>query len=125
MKRTALALLLLGISARYSWRAAPTWAQADVWNAHLLMLVVALLAVMAAAYMAFRAVVAVCVYLALVFAASAACSLAWLVRAWPVSPGQDQCDARLDLPLSVMGLAVGLVLLLTIRSDRRGQDPHP
>lgn len=125
MKRTALALLLLGVSARYTWRGAPDWAQADVWNAHMLLLVVALLGIFAAAYRHSRAVVAVCIYLAAVFASSAACSLMWLHETWPVLPGQDQCDARLDLPLSVMGLAVGLVLLFTIRSDRRGQDPHP
>lgn len=125
MKRTALGLLALGMSARYTWRGAPEWAQADVWNAHMLLLVVALLGMFAAAYKRFRAVVAVCIYLAILFFVSAGCSLLWLHEVWPVLPGQDQCDAAADTPLSVMGLAVGLVLLFTIRSDRRGQDPHP
>lgn len=124
MKQTALGLLVLGVSARYAWKAAPEWAQADAWNAHMVVFTMALLGLFAVTYRRSWQVVSVCIYLAVLYAFTAGCSILWLISPWPVLPGQDQCDAAFRLPLALMGLFLGLVVLFAIRSRRHGQDPE-
>lgn len=119
MKATALGLLAAGMAARYGWKHAPEWAQADVWNASLAIFIMLVLGLLAATYRRRVEVILVCAYLALLWAFTAGCSLLWLHEQWEVLPGQDQCDARFRLPLSVMGLFVGLVIIIMIRSARR------
>lgn len=123
MKATALGLLLAGMAAQFLWKQAPTWAQADTWNAAGAIFIVLLLGVLAASYRRFKEVVLVCCYLAVLWLLTAGCSLLWLKEQWEVLPGQDQCDARFRIPLSVMGLFIGLMVLVSIRSGRGGTDP--
>lgn len=122
MKATALGLLLAGMAAQFLWAWAPTWAQADVWNAGGAIFIALLLGLLAADYRRFSAMLLVCAYLALLWLMTAGCSLLWLVQQWEVLPGQDQCDARFRFPLSVMGVFIGLMVLVSIRSAR-GPDP--
>ncbi len=123
MKMTALGLLLAGMAAQFIWQWAPAWAQADVWNATGAIFIVMLLGVLAAAYRRIKEVMLVCCYLAVLWLLTAGCSLLWLKEQWEVLPGQDQCDARFRIPLSVMGLFIGLMVLVSIRSGRGGTDP--
>ncbi len=122
MKATSLGLLLAGMAAQFLWAWAPTWAQADVWNAAGAIFIVLLLGVLAAAYRSYCTLVLVCCYLGLLWLMTAGCSMLWLFQQWPVAPGQDQCDARFKLPLSVMGLFIGLMVLVSIRSTHGGTD---
>lgn len=123
MKVTALGLLLAGMAAQFMWQWAPAWAQADVWNATGAVFIVMLLGVLAAAYRRLKEVVLVCCYIAVLWLLTAGCSLLWLKEQWEVLPGQDQCDARFRIPLSVMGLFIGLMVLVSIRSGRGGTNP--
>jgi hypothetical protein len=124
VKTTALGLLLAGMAAQFLWAWAPTWAQADVWNAAGAIVIMMLLGVLGAAYRRSPVMVLVCSYLAVLWLLTAGCSLLWLHEQWEVSPGQDQCDARFKIPLSVMGLFVGLMVLVSIRSGRGGTNPR-
>lgn len=123
MKITAIGLLVVGMFARYGWQWAPEWAQADVWNADRAFYIMVLLGAIAAGYWRYKRLVLVCVYLAVLEAFTAGCSMLWLQQQWIVLPGQDQCDTRFRIPLSLMGLFLGLVILVSIRSGRRGKDP--
>lgn len=121
MKATALCLLAAGMTAHFAWAWAPTWAQADVWNAGGAIFIMLLLGLLAMAYRQFPVFVLVCIYLAALWLLTAGCSLLWLHEQWDVLPGQDQCDARVKKPLSVMGLFIGLVVAIMIRRAKRGQ----
>lgn len=123
MKATALGLLLAGMAAQFLWQWAPTWAQADSWNAAGAIYIMLLLGVLAVAYHRAKEMLLVCGYLAVLWLLTASCSLLWLKEQWEVLPGQDQCDARFRIPLSVMGLFIGLMVLVSIRSGRGGTDP--
>lgn len=119
-----MGLLLAGMAAQCLWAWAPTWAQADVWNASGAVFIALLLGLLAAAYRRYAALVLVCCYLALLWLMTAGCSLLWLIQQWEVLPGQDQCDARFKLPLSVMGVFIGLMVLVSIRSARGTNPKH-
>lgn len=123
MKVTALWLLAAGMAAQFTWRWAPDWAQADVWNAQGSVLIVMLLGLMAASYRSKREFVLVCCYLGALWILTAGCSLLWLKDQWEVLPGQDQCDARVRFPLSVTGLFIGLLLLIRIRRAPDAKGP--
>ena len=124
MKVTALWLLAAGMAAQFLWAWAPTWAQADVWNAAGAIFIVALLGLLAASQRRATELVLVCAYLALLWILTAGCSLLWLKEQWDVLPGQDQCDARVKFPLSVVGLFIGLVLLIRLRSAPDAKSPE-
>lgn len=109
---------------RFGWKAAPEWAQADVWNAGLAIFIMLLLGLLAVTYWRFRALVLVCCYMMLLWALTAGCSFLWLYEPWVVLPGQDQCDARFRFPLSVMGVFIGLMVLVSIRSARGSNPKH-
>lgn len=121
MKVTALWLLAAGMVAQFAWEWAPAWAQADAWNATGAIFIALLLGMQAATYRRKHEVVLVCCYLAALWLLTAGCSLLWLKEQWEVLPSQDQCDARFKFPLSIVGLFVGLVLLIRIRSAPDGQ----
>lgn len=121
MKVTALWLLAAGMAAQFMWQWAPTWAQADAWNATGAVFIVMLLGLLAASHRRSASFVLVCCYLAFLWFLTACCSLLWLKEQWEVLPGQDQCDARFKFPLSVVGLFIGLVLLIRLRSAPDGQ----
>jgi hypothetical protein len=121
VKVAPLWLLLAGMAAQFLWQWAPTWAQADAWNAAGAIFIALLLGVLAVAYHRAKEMLLVCGYLAVLWLLTAGCSLLWLKEQWEVSPGQDQCDAQFKFPLSVIGLFIGLVLLIRIRSAPDGQ----
>ncbi len=123
MKITAIGLLAVGMFTVFGWKAAPEWAQADVWNASLAILVMFLLGSFALAYRRYPRLVLVCCYLIVLFMFTAGCSMLWLANPWVVLPGQDQCDARFKFPLALVGLFIGLVVLFLIRSPGGGKNP--
>ena len=125
MKAAALWLLLAGMAAQFMWQWAPAWAQADAWNATGAIFTAVLLGLLAASRRRATELVLVCAYLAVLWILTAGCSLLWLIEQWEVSPGQDQCDARVKFPLSVVGLFLGLVLLIRIRSAPDGKSTKP
>ena len=120
----AAAVLLVGGLAQYAWKHAPAAAQPDVWNASQALLAMLLLALLANAYRSgwlWAAAGLVAVWQALV----AGCSLLYLAAPWPVHAGDEQCSARLDLPLGAIGLWL-LLLLAAAMSQRieRGEGDH-
>lgn len=123
MKAAALGLLLAGMAVQFLWQWAPTWAQADAWNAAGAIFIMLLLGVLAVAYHRAKEMLLVCCYLAALWLLTAGCSLLWLKEQWEVLPGQDQCDARWKFPLSIVGLFVGLVLLTRLRGAPGAQGP--
>jgi hypothetical protein len=117
----AAALLLVGGLAQYAWKHAPLDAQVDVWNASQALLVLVLLALAANAYRSgwvWAAAALVGMWQAMV----AGCSLLWLAAPWPVQPGEEQCSARLDIPLGAIGL--WLLLLLAAAMSQRLEHRH-
>lgn len=124
MKATALWLLLAGMAAHFLWAWTPTWAQADVWNATGAIFIMLLLGLLGATYRRAPMLVLVCSYLAALWLLTAGCSLLWLKEQWEVLPGQDQCDARVKIPLSIVGLFIGLVLLIRLRGAPDAQGPQ-
>lgn len=102
----ALGLLLVGVAAQFLWQLFPG---GQVWNASQALLCVALLALVANAYPA-RSVRLVCALLAVWQSMTAGCSIAYLIRPWPIEPGQGQCSAALNLPLGAISGCVALVL---------------
>lgn len=109
----ALALAILAASAvnEFAWQAAPAGLQGDVsyitgWP------VVALLCWAAAwAWQRSRAMVAVCIAVALQSLPTAACSALWLFLRWERLPGDDSCSAYLgQWALLLSGSAALLVL---------------
>jgi len=52
-------------------------------------------------------------------ALTAGCSLAYLLKPWPVQPGQGQCSAALDWPLGAVQAWLGMLLAVAIYRERR------
>ena len=113
----ALALLAAGVAAQYVWRTVPANASADVWNASQAALVVVLLCVVIASVRS-GAVRFVCLLLGTWQLMTAGCSVLYLIRPWPVAPGQAQCSAALDLPLGAISGLLALLLAWRIYRDR-------
>jgi len=112
---TALALLCVGVLLRFVWRAAPVELEGDAWNVAQASLILFLLFLVAHAYRSawvWRAAALLGAWQAM----TVACSLAYIIRPWPVRPGQEQCDAMLDAPLSMLGFwLAGLLLAATLQ----------
>ena len=120
MKRElALVLLIVGMVTSYSWRFAPAGAEADVWNIathlhNLILLGLVGLAVQDRAVWWVVALVAVWQVL------PAACSVWWLVDPWPVSPTDERCSRRLEIPLGLIGLGAAVWLAGAVYRMKRG-----
>lgn len=97
----ALLLVLVATAAQLGYHYVPPAAAADVWNIGLACLVLVLLLLVANAYRA-AAMWRVCGLVSTWAVLQAGCSLAWLVRPWKVEPGQAQCSAVLDFPLTII-----------------------
>jgi hypothetical protein len=117
----AAGVLLVGGVAQYAWKHAELAAQADVWNVSQALLVLLLLALVCNAYRS-GWVWASAGLVAAWQALTVGCSLLWLAAPWPVLPGQEQCSARLDVPLGAIGLWLLLLLAaaLSQRVEREG-----
>lgn len=124
MNATALWLLAAGMAAQFVWQWAPAWAQADAWNATSAVFILMLLGLLGASHRRSNSFVLVCCYLAALWILTAGCSMLWLKEQWTVLPGQDQCDSRFKFPLSVVGLFIGLVLLIRLRSAPDAKSPE-
>lgn len=97
----AAALLLVGVAAQFAWHYAPEGVQARVWGASQAGLLLVVLAALAGTIQ-HKALRLVCALLGTWQGMTAACSIAWIVRPWPIKPGQAQCSAALDLPLCML-----------------------
>lgn len=56
---------------------------------------------------------------------AAGCSAAYLLAPWPVLAGDEQCSARMGIPLGAAGLVAALLILahLLRRRDARCTNP--
>lgn len=113
----AVALLLVGGLAQFGWHHAPEQAQADVWNASQALLVLVLLAMVASAYRSAWTWAAAALMGAWQLM-TAGCSLAFMVKPWPVEPGGEQCSAALNVPLGAIG--AWLLVLAVVGAARSG-----
>lgn len=120
-RQWAVALLLVGGAAGLGYHhTRPEWA-ADVWNASQATLTLLLLGMVALAYPGWPRVV--CALLGVWQALAAGCSIAWIVKPWPVQPGQSQCSAALDMPITAVGAWLLVVLALRLDSEARCDPP--
>ena len=111
---TALALLVALVVCRFGWRLVPEVNRADAWNIAQACAVLALLGLLALVYRSSGWVLAVLALGAAWQAMTAVCSAAYIIRPWPVAPNQEQCDAALDAPLSLVGVWLAVVLAAMI-----------
>lgn len=109
---TALILLLVGLAAAYLWQVT-AFDPAYVWNASGATYRVLLLGLVAVAYKS-TPVRLVCLLLSGCDLMVAGCSIAYLIQPWQVSPDQELCSSRLNMPLGLVGavLALGLVIYI-------------
>lgn len=115
---TAMVLLLVGLAAAYGWQLAPEQHVAMVWNISLGLWPVCLLMLVALLYRS-RAVVCVCALLSVFGLMVAGCSLAYMLKPWPMMPGQERCSAALNYPLGLLGAVIALALVLSIIREKR------
>lgn len=95
----ALALIGCGTVAQFGYHAAPAAVEADVWNASQASMLLLLLALVANAYRSALVWVA-CGLVGAWALLQAACSVAYIVAPWVTLPGQAQCSAALDMPIT-------------------------
>ncbi len=117
----ALALLLVGGAAGLGYHHARPEVAADVWNASQAVLCLLLLGMVVLAYPGWPR--AVCALLASWQALAAGCSVAWIVKPWPVQPGQSQCSAALDMPITAVGVLLLVVLALRLDTELSHDPP--
>jgi hypothetical protein len=121
---TALLLLLGLVACRYGWQAVPVPHKADAWNIAQACAMLLLLALLALAYRRSPWVLAVLALAGCWQGMTVACSTAYIIAPWPVKPNQEQCDAALDAPLSVVGLWLAALLAAQIAQGAH-RDAHP
>lgn len=117
-KATALALLMAGLLVGYGWQIAPTEHVGAVWAVTQSLWQVGLLALLAALYRSW-AVVAVCALLSCFALMVAGCELAYKLRPWPISPGDELCSAGLNYPLGLLGAVIALALVVAIIREKK------
>lgn len=118
----ALALLLVGGAAGLGYHHVRPDIAGDVWNASQAALNLLTLAMVAIAYPGWPR--AVCALLASWQALAAGCSVAWIVKPWPVQPGQAQCSAALDLPITAVGAWLLVVIALRLDTEHSHGTPR-
>jgi hypothetical protein len=112
-RNTALALLLVGMALSYGWQWAPEELMGTAWNITTSVLVILLLALLGLV-LASPEIWLVAALLAVFKLVVITCDVWYAVAPWPVKPGQALCSARLNLPLGVVGLFLGVVLAAAI-----------
>ena len=117
-KATALALLLAGCAASYGWQFVPAQYVGAAWYISQSLWQVALLALLAVVYRSLS-VVLVCALLAVFSLMVAGCEAAFLVKPWPMNPGDELCSARLNYPLGLLGAVIALGLVMSIVREKR------
>ena len=112
----AVVVLAACVARHYGYTLAPDSDRAHWWNitGALLMMV---LPVYAAFRWPSRLVWAAAAWWLIEELMVVGCSLAYIVRPWPVVPGQDQCSALLGFDLGKVGALViaGVVLAIIVR----------
>lgn len=122
MKSLALVLLLVGLCARFGWMWAPIAMQANVWNASGAIYTALLLGLLAAVFHRSEEMGLVLAYLICLQLATAGCSVAWLIEPWTPVPGEAQCDGVFNTPITLLGMYIGLMVSLAVRSSSRGKN---
>lgn len=116
----ALCLLLAGLIHNNAWKWAPVEHKAMVWNISGALLPALLLVVIALAW-GHWAVTLVCLLLIGFALQVAGCSIAFMVRPWPVNPEDELCSAGIHAPLGLVGLwAASLVAQYVYARGRHG-----
>jgi hypothetical protein len=117
-QRVALAMLIVGLFCSCAWYFVDGPHDADFWNiagaAHTAFLLVII-------GLVFRSweVWAVVGILGAFKLMVIGCNAWWMAAPWPVKPGHGLCSTKLDLPLSAIGAAFGLLLAAKIARGNR------
>lgn len=114
----ALALLAPGLLLSYVWQWVPDSLAGYAWNISTALMVVLLLALIAIIFSS-PEVLATCALLALLKLSVIVCDVWHMVAPWPVQLGEPMCSSRLNLPLGVVGLALGAILATAIYRGRK------
>lgn len=115
----ALTLIAAGFALHYGWALVPDEHQAQAWNAAGAVARLALLLAYVGA-ISDRLLLAVVLWWTGEETQVAACSVAYIVRPWPIEPGEAQCSALMGTDLGAYGMAVVCALLLAtpVKVDR-------
>lgn len=122
---TALALLAWLAACRYAWRLAPVQHQPDAWNICQALAVLGCLALLALIYASSPMVLRVLTLCAAWQALTVVSSVAYIIAPWHVTPGQEQLDAALHLPLGVYGAWLAVLLVASIAQGAKKHGPRP
>jgi len=105
----AFVLLVFGLACSYGWQWVPASVAADVQNVLSALMALGLLVLVAMVF-ASREVLQVVALLGLLKATVITCNTWYAIAPWPVMPGAPLCSTRLDFPLGIVGLVLGVVL---------------
>jgi hypothetical protein len=108
--KAAFGLLVAGLLLSYCWFWAPPVHQGEVWNIATSALVIYLLGMIGLAFNSAEVWV-VGVTIAFFKVVVMACSTWYIFAPWEVAPGQELCSAKFNLPLGIIGLAIGAALI--------------
>ncbi|NKI94791.1 hypothetical protein [Rhizobacter sp. SG703] len=105
----AFGLLVFGLACSYGWYWASPDMAADVQNILAAAFIFGLLALFGLVFDSAE-IWLVTALLGLLKASVIACNTWYVIAPWPVMPGAPLCSTRLDLPLWIVGLVLGMVL---------------
>lgn len=113
--------MALGAALHYGWALVPVQHQAQVWNA-CGAAVRAILLLLLAWRVRSWFVVAVVAWWLCEELMVAGCSIAYIVRPWPIPKGQAQCSALLQFDIGKAGIVVLCALLASVKLYRVRND---
>lgn len=112
-----MALVALGVAKLTAWQAFPEAMQADIWNVSNALWATALLALIGLLY-ASKAMFLTVSMLAGFELQTAACSIGYIVKPWPMNPGDELCSAGLQFPIALVSLWAAVCLTLYLRGAK-------
>lgn len=115
----AFVLLVFGLACCYGWQWVPASVAADVQNVLSALMALGLLVLVAMVF-ASREVIYVAALLGALKATVITCNTWFAIAPWPVLPGDALCSTKFNLPLGVIGLALGAALAAHL-INRRGK----
>ena len=116
----ALGLLVFGLVCSYGWYWASPDLAADVQNILAAVFILGLLVLFGLVFDSAE-IWLVTALLGLLKASVVACNTWYVLAPWPVMPGAPLCSTRLDLPLGIVGLVLGMVLAAYLFRKHQGR----
>ena len=116
-RKTALLLLVVGVSKTTAWKLAPVVAQSMIWNVSQSIAQIVVLLLLGLIYQS-KAMWLVIALTAGLELQTAACSVLFLVHPWVREPDGELCSSGLHFPVGLLSAWVAIIVLTYIRSNR-------